>query len=514
MPALRRTLRQMPDARPAWRDAALLALTLALLVFANGRWAVALFAWLAPALLVRFVRTRPFGRAFGGGLLVLSVASYVWWRDVFPLSGAAFVVAAVVLGCVTLVPFLIDRRLAPRLGGIASTLVLPAAAVTLDLLHSLYSPFGSWGSWAYSQAGNLPLLQLVSVTGLAGITFLLLWLAAVVNRPTRGAVILYASVAAAAFAFGALRLLSPGATETVRIAAITPRIPTYTVRGDAANAAIHGALSSVRRGRALPAPDWEAFRVRAAAVNGELLAATEREARNGAKLVVWSEGAGIVERHDEATLLARGAEVARRAGVWIELSYLVLDRAGSRTFANQNVLLDASGQTMWTYQKAHPVPGMEACVPGDGRVPVAPTPFGSVATVICYDADFPRLVAQAGADILLIPADDWREIAPLHARMARFRAVEQGFAVVRATSSGFSTVVDRYGRVRASQDYFAGARTLSAEVPHRASPTPYARTGDVAAFVAPLLLACCFAAAAGGSESAHAAVVHGDRAAA
>jgi apolipoprotein N-acyltransferase len=483
----------MTNGRFGGRGWLLLLATAVLMLFANGRWGVAAVAWIAPALLVRYVRTQPLGRALAGGIVVLSAASFVWWRGVFPLPGMAYAVASFVLGTVTLVPYLLDRRFAPRLGGLAGTLVLPSAAVTIETMNSLFSPYGSWGSFSYSQAGNLPLLQIVSLTGLGGVTFLVLWLSTIVNSglTIKRKAIVYASVLGAAFLFGTLRLQSAAAQDTVRVAAITPRIPTYTVRGEDANRVIHEALSSVRKRRALTAAQWQSFRERAAEINAELLRASEREAHAGAKIVVWSEGAGIVEIQDEAGLIARGAEVARRSGAWIELSFLTLDRRGSATFENKNVLVDSAGSIAWTYRKAHPVPGMEACIPGDGRVPVVTTPFARVATVICYDTDFPRLVRQAGvagADILLVPADDWREIAPIHASMARFRAVEQGFAIVRATSNGFSTSIDRYGRVSASRDYFEGARSLTATVPQRGTPTLYRQVGDVGGWSAVVLL--------------------------
>ncbi len=454
-------------------------LTTVLLLFSHGRWAIAAIACIAPVLLVRYVRTR----SIAGALVMLSIANFVWWRGVFPLPALAFAFAAILLGGITLVPYLLDRWLAPRLGPLAGTLVLPSAAVTIELLNSLFSPFGSWGSYAYTQAGVLPLMQLGSITGLAGITFLLLWFATAVHSRQPRVMLAYAIVAGAALVFGAVRVQAPAASDVVRVAAITPRLPTYTVRGDAANQAVHAALSSVRRRTALPHPQWEAFRRRAASINEEMLAATANAARQGARLVVWSEGAGVVETQDEPALLARAAVVARNTGAWIELSYLGLNRRGSATFENKNVLIDASGRQVWTYQKTHPVPGMEACVPGEGRVPLATTPFGRVATVICYDADFPRLVRQAaGADILLVPADDWREIAPMHASMARFRAVEQGLSIVRATSSGHSTVIDRYGRVRTSRDYFSGSRTMIADVPRRGAPTVYTHIGDAFAW--------------------------------
>ncbi|HEX6641638.1 MAG TPA: apolipoprotein acyltransferase, partial [Thermoanaerobaculia bacterium] len=79
---------------------------------------------------------------------------------------------------------------------------------------------------------------------------------------------------------------------------------------------------------------------------------------------------------------------------------------------------------------------------------------------------------------------------------AAFRAIEQGFAIVRSTSNGLTTVVDRYGRIRARSDYFTGARTLSADVPRHGAPTVYARIGDVAGLSCAALLGALLIVAA------------------
>lgn len=97
----------------------------------------------------------------------------------FPSIGSFILVVTVSL--VGVLPFLADRLIAPRLKGFVSTLVLPLAFVTLEYVKLLTSSYGSWGSLAYTQYGNLPLLQILSVTGLWGITFLIAWFASVVN---------------------------------------------------------------------------------------------------------------------------------------------------------------------------------------------------------------------------------------------------------------------------------------------------------------------------------------------
>ena len=89
-------------------------------------------------------------------------------------------------------------------------------------------------------------------------------------------------------------------------------------------------------------------------------------------------------------------------------------------------------------------------VPGDGKVPTVQTPYGRLSTVICFDADFPgtiRQAGQAGADMLLVPGNDWRAIDPYHTQMATFRAIENGFSLVRQASNGLAMTVDYEGNV-------------------------------------------------------------------
>ncbi len=77
-----------------------------------------------------------------------------------------------------------------------------------------------------------------------------------------------------------------------------------------------------------------------------------------------------------------------------------------------------------------------------------------------------------------------------------FRAVEEGFSLVRATSQGISQAVDPYGRVLASLDYFAApGESLSVTVPVGAVPTIYSRFGDVFGWVATAGLALLVLAA-------------------
>jgi apolipoprotein N-acyltransferase len=483
------------------RGLSTLAAATALLPLANGRWSVAAVAWIAPALLVRFMRTHSAGRAFAGGLLAMSVAEFVWWKGIVPLNGAAYLVASLLFGFVNLGPYLVDRWLTRRAGGFAGTLVLPSAMVLLETIAERFSPIGSWGSFAYTQSGDLALLQALSLTGVEGITFVVIWFASTVNwvmdehvpssrRLLRAAPFL--AVVAGLHAFGLVRLERTEFERDVRVAAITPSVPTYAIRGDRSNGAIHAALSAVRKGKGLPPDAREAFRQRASAINRDLLERSGTEAQHGARVVLWSEGAGIVEVRDEPALIAEAAHLARSRGVFLAVSYLAIASDGTGGFLNRNVLITPAGETAWTWDKARPVPGMEDNLrPGDGRLRFAGTPFGRLSGVICFDLDFPALVRQAGlgnADLLLVAADDWPAVARTHEEMAKFRAIEQGLTVVRSTSSGTSVFYDPLGRTIARADYSEGARSLAATVPAERIATPYTSAPHVVRLFAGLVL--------------------------
>jgi len=131
-------------------------------------------------------------------------------------------------------------------------------------------------------------------------------------------------------------------------------------------------------------------------------------------------------------------------------------------------------------------------MPGNDRPFIGGTAYGRAAVAICFDMDFPAFIREAGqaqADLLLVPANDWDEIKKIHFWMAAFRAVENGATMIRATSTGLSTVVDPFGRTLAVTDHFwPGARVMVAQVPIARTGTVYARVGDLFSWLCLLAL--------------------------
>jgi apolipoprotein N-acyltransferase len=84
---------------------------------------------------------------------------------------------------------------------------------------------------------------------------------------------------------------------------------------------------------------------------------------------------------------------------------------------------------------------------------------------------------QVGGD----PAWDFYVDAWWASRVAGLRGVENGYSVVRASRESFLAVSDRYGHILAQKRSakLPGASLLAALPLGPATPTPYARFGDV-----------------------------------
>ncbi len=472
-----------------------LALGILLFALGGGKGIIPLATWLYPVFFIRFARTQPLGRGILLVYLAAVLVSVFALQGVIPFPGVLYYLTVFSTSLVFfLPPYLLDRLLARRLGGLMGTLVFPLAVTTMSYLDAL-GPLGSFGNLAYTQYGNLPLMQLVSVTGIWGITLLMSWFASLVNLAwelgfawpkVRGGAMLYGSLLALVLLFGGARLaLFPVQGSTVRVAGISPS-PALVAADEKQIVQSMGMSMSGTGTQA----DRELYHKAYAPVYDELFALSEQEARAGAKIIVWPEcsGGATLLQEDEAGLLARASELARTTGTYLDLGICewLLHPIHSSFFTDEIILIDSSGNVVWRYQKAHPVPG-EPWQPGDGQVPTVQTPYGRLANVICFDADFPGTIHQAGQEnvaIMLVPSNDWREIDPYHTQLITFRAIENGFSLVRQTSNGLALTVDYEGHVLGASDYYTNdPQVMVAYVPMQGVHTIYAIIGDLFAWL-------------------------------
>lgn len=444
-----------------------------LTLLAAGQFSWTAAAWIAPIFGLRFLQTAEgnWRRRSWHFYLALWIALSAAWYGATPIWGAAHFIFMAVMALFSVMPYLFHEWMGQRLRpAFLSTLALPLAVVGMEALTVGNSPLGNFGAEGYAQYGFLPLMQITSVTGMLGMAFVVAWFAATVQwvwsraeagEPWLRGALIYAAALALVLGWGSVRLFTaPAAQASVPVTGLT------------------AATVDLQELMPLLSGDLAEFRARTQTIHGIYLAESERAAQAGAKILLWPEGAGIGVQEDVAALMAQAGALARQQGIYLAVPTFTVDPTGQEQAVNQIEILDSQGEVVLTHVKFG---GnfIEGTLAGDGILRTVETPYGTLSAAICWDADFPGVMAQAGAlgvDILLSPANDWAGIDPLHGRMSAFRAVENGLTVVRQSDGGLSLITDPYGRALAQGS--GPIHQQSALVPTAGVPTLYPSVGD------------------------------------
>jgi apolipoprotein N-acyltransferase len=442
------------------------------------RWSAPAAAWIAPVFLLRFFRNQEKWYVPLIALPCLYAAFLTNMIGAWELP----LIAQIVLPAIVLLPLIlvlyIDRVLAPRLTGLGSTLVFPAATVTMDYLVG-FTPLGTLFSFGSTQFSFATIVQTASITGIWGISFLIAWFAAIVNNawenrfelratggPTRAAgnpAVVFAAATLLVLAYGSLRIAtSASRVQTVRVAGVTVEHPRN-----------YWALLEL----GTPEEEVTRYKTEMCGIEDQLFEHSSRAVQAGARIVFWAEGNGVVPEDDLERFISRSKDFARTNGIYFAPAILEL-RYGTILNYNEILMFTPRGELAFTYQKTKSwLP-----VDSDGQIKSIETPYGTLATAICFDLDFPgflRQASKAGTDIMLVPGYDSERIRPFHTEPALIRGIEGGYSVVRQVNEGTSMASDARGNVLARQDYFmTGDRLMFADVPIRGARTLYGYLGD------------------------------------
>jgi len=369
-----------------------------------------------------------------------------------------------------------------------------------------------WNLLGYPASANLGFIQLTTITGIYGLSFLaagcnalLAWTIASNVLTTRGR-IARAATAAAILLIAALagpRLVPRSqAHHFARAVQLNfPEAESYPVDWFQAHAAELDEIARISLAPSAEKPD----------------------------LLIWPEAPAPFSFQD-----AQFAKIASALAIRFGHPFLAgsiewkspvdpTDVAphGSLLPYNSALLFDSQGQRVFVYDKIHLVPFGEyepfplihrvvTSVSGEvggfhkgnkyvvGRFPQGNT-FG---VFICYEATYPgevRRFAAGGAQLLInISNDGWfgrSAAAEQHLRMARVRAVENRRWLVRSTNNGYTVSVDPYGRIFQPLPPDVRA-TVDLPYDFRTNETVYTRFGDwfawLCAVVSVILVAATF----------------------
>jgi len=372
----------------------------------------------------------------------------------------------------------------------------PFLWVTLEFLrtHLPYIGF-PWNLTGYAAIKSLALLQITTVTGIYGLSFLIaaygsLVAFAILVRTQRAWRLVIISIAA-------LILIAVGGNYLVPKE--TPRFTAHLVQ------------TNFPQSEHYPA-DW--LQIHASELDdlARISISAARKNPAGPELIVWPEVPAPFSLNDPA-FAARAISIAREAHTDFLVGVVDWKQDAQRNWiaSNSAVLLDPLGRRIFTYDKIHLVPFGEyvplrqwltfagrltadisdftpGTVYGVGHLPIVETYVPSSGTpfsvFICYEAIFPgeiRRFAASGAQLLInISNDGWfgRSAAPIqHLMMSRVRAVESRRWLLRDTNNGFTASIDPYGRIVVELPTDIRGE-LDAPYDFRSNLTPYVRFGD------------------------------------
>ena len=445
----------------------LVSLSTAILVwFGNGLDPWWPLLWFAPLPVLWFaLRSSWLSTALVAGFSWLIGSLNIW--GYFHILGTPFFVWLAIFGMESLIfvlSALLFRALVLRGGFWSAMLAFPAAWVACEYVVNLISVHGTAGNLAYTQLKFLAFLQLASITGPWGMTFLLLLfsaalaiglhLRAIAPKQALQVVAAALSVIVAVLIFGEIRLALPRPQKEVEVGLI------------AADAGI--ASEGAATGRLL-----------------DLYAAkAEQLAASGAQVIVLPEKIGVVLDSQNGAADAIFQSLANRTGATIVVGEV---NVVSRAQYNQARIYIPNGPVL-TYDKHHLLPPFESYLAAGKSLTVLPKTSGTWAVAICKDMDFTALSRKYGHDgvgLMLVPAWDFNVDRAWHGHMAVMRGVEDGFSITRAAKNGYLTVSDDRGRILAEvRSDSAPFATLMATIPVAHDATIYLAMGDWFAWLA------------------------------
>lgn len=385
------------------------------------------------------------------------------------------------------------------------TFLCAAAWVAMEMAVARVLTGFPWNLLGVSQYSFTPLIQIASVTGVYGVSFLVAWVSValaggvMVGREWGGRGIALRELAwpvglcVVVCAWGQWRLTQPEAAgRTIRVALIQPSIPQPAIWDPNETTNRLNTLLALSRAALAERPD----------------------------LLVWPEAAlpQVLARSRAAQEIV--TDLLRGQNAWLVFGG---EDTGRRTNAaggvetnrfNTAFLVNPAGELAARYHKRHLVMFGEylpaaRVLPvlrhlrqsGDGLTPGwRPVSFRldaarvALTPLICFEDVFPHLAREAvdeETDFLLnLTNNGWFGAGAAqwqHAASALFRAVENGVPLVRCANNGLSCWIDAKGRMHnlyfeGSRDiYQAGVKLVTVPLPpveERGPSTFYHRHGD------------------------------------
>jgi apolipoprotein N-acyltransferase len=367
--------------------------------------------------------------------------------------------------------------------------------VSIEYIRSFGFLGMNWGSISYSQFTFLPLIQIVSITGMYGVTLMIvlfnsalreLLMKAAFRRRTAEesdrtgqlsmiSIVIAVALPLMSICWGCCRLSSDRSKESlyprVRISAVQPSLDMCLQRDASVQ---RMSLSTLEK-------------------------LTSRGQAEGGALFLWPESSMLTYFPNDEQVKERICNFTARRGIYLlagapymgsdshiyNEAFLISPKGGVvEGYAKRRLVPFSENLPFSRYlRKYHPFNRFSDVKPGNAWKTFV-TPMARFGALICFENDFPyiaRLNIRKGAQFLAVLANDaWFErtsAAAHHLSWGVFRAVENHSNLVQSANTGISAFIDYNGRIRSSTELYART-VLTDDIILEPAGTPYTRAGD------------------------------------
>jgi apolipoprotein N-acyltransferase len=487
----------------------LLPLSAVLLILSFPKIDQPLLAWIALIPLLYVLKDKSVYRTFFLGWLCgflfhigliywIVVVTITYGKLIYPLGILVMLLLAGYLGLYVGFSFALARFIEKKTT-FKSPLILPFTWVTMEYLKSFLFIGFPWESLGYSQYRLLPLIQCADITGVYGISFLIVYINATIflflqSIPLRK--IPYKEIILAILMVSSVSLYGKWRLDEIReTTESSARMKVGLIQGN-----VDQGIKWNRASRKNIIDNHHQLSVKAL--------------QQHSRLIIWPEASTPFYFQSEQNYQDRIFDIIAGSDTYLLLGSPSFElRNGKWRNSNSAFLLSPTKKVLGKYDKIQLVPygeyvplkrffpfihkmvaGIGNFYPGQ-EISLLTLPEASFAVLICYEIIFPDLTrrfVKNGAQFLTnITNDAWfgKTSAPYqHLSMATFRAVENRRFIARAANTGISALIDATGKIKSSSTLFTEA-LITGTIALLTIPTFYTNYGDVFAMLCTLISA-------------------------
>ena len=419
-----------------------LILGLVLTVFSYGIFNTGICAWIFAIPLIRFINNRTKWSSIilmlVGMIIAANITFFRLVDDDFNISNQLFCTFNGIRIWFPFFVYFLCRYL--RAKKIIAYYAFPAAVAVAEFF--IDNPFISvMTSLSVSQFWNLGLMQVASITGVVGVSFIVTLLASLVNyiweEGARKSTV--ANISGYGIAVVIIMSIGMSSVETMTTT-------DQTVRVAAGVENFNLLLEDKSILERYTGSDEEKM------IQANVDIITERAKRavqNESSLLVFPEDAFACSEPSSEKFIEKVKTIARENKISIILPLLRLPLDESQKKKNTLNFINKDGELLNTYLKNHLVPVVEEpfTEKGDGKTPVIEVDGVKYTYLICADYTSNKYAYNGReADIFINPSYDWQAFQYFTSYGIQARAIECGFSVLRNPVNGNIILYDVYGR--------------------------------------------------------------------